>query len=331
MDPLISIVVPIYNQEAYIAACLDSLFSQAGEAVELILIDDGSTDGSAAICETYIRQHAARARLIRQTNHGLLKTRQIGVSEASGEYILCVDSDDCLFEGAVEALLDTIRRRSPDIILFNASNDPEKRTPLFTYPFGDGAVFTGEEKYTLYRLLCGTDKLNNIWAKCIRRTLYTDEVFRDSDGISNGEDLYQSLVLTDRAETVVYLDRVLYYYRVTRGSMSRTYQARHFQSEKKVCTRRLAYAEKWSHGGELVRAADVWICRILRDITRKLFVSDLPRARAAQELRSLRADAFYQAHYLRSKADSNVRDIVLKSPQPVFDLFRLIYRLKPRG
>ena len=333
MKPLISVIVPIYNQEKYVAECLASLFSQATERVEFILIDDGSTDKSAAICADHIARSGVNARLLRQANHGLLKTREIGLGQTAGAYVLFVDSDDCLLDGALSTLIPVLDARRPDVVLFNASNDRDGKTPLFSYPFQDGAVFSGEEKYLLYRLLCCTDKLNNIWAKCVRRTLFDDaELYRDIEGISNGEDLYQSLVLIDRAREVVFLDRVLYYYRVSNVSMSRSYNPRHFASEKKVCARRLRYAEKWSrNGGELVDGANIWICKIMRDVTRKLFVSSLPWPEIAAELRRLRGDAFYRQHYLEARCDPNPRDVVLKSPLPLARLWKLLYGLKPRG
>lgn len=332
MNPLISVIVPIYNQEPYLAECLESLLAQEGERVEFLLIDDGSTDGSAGICQMYLDRFRGRARLIRQENRGLLRTRQIGIGLAAGEYILCVDSDDCLLEGAVTALSALIEAQHPDVVLFNAVSDREDHTPLFSYPFGDGAVFEGEGKYELYRLLCCTDRLNNIWAKCIRRLLFeAPEVYTDIDGISNGEDLYQSLPILDRAERVIYLDRVLYYYRVNHSSMSRSYNPRHFASEKKVCARRLQYARLWDReDGELVRGADRWICKILRDVTRKLFVSDLCWSEIRDEMERLRADPFYREHYLETDPDPNIRDLVLKSPLAVMRFWKALYGIKPQ-
>ena len=333
MKPLISVIVPIYNQEKYVAECLDSLFSQATERVEFILIDDGSTDRSAAICADRMARSTACARLIRQENHGLLKTRAIGLGQSAGEYILFVDSDDCLLDGALAVLTRTLEDRGPDVVLFNATNDRGTRSPLFSYPFQDGAAFAGEGKYPLYRLLCCTDKLNNIWAKCVRRRLFDEAgLYQDIEGISNGEDLYQSLALIDRAENLLFLDRVLYYYRVTDTSMSRSYNPMHFASEKKVCASRLRYAEKWSrNGGELVDGANIWICKIMRDVTRKLFVSKLPWPEIAAELRRLREDDFYRKHYLEARCDPNPRDVVLKSPLPLARLWKRLYGLKPKG
>ncbi len=325
--PTLSVIVPIYNQEKYVEECLVSLLSQATDQVEYILMDDGSRDKSGEICRAVMARYPADARLIRQENQGLLATRRNGLALARGEYIWFVDSDDCAMPGAVAALLEAAGRGEFDVILFNATSRKESGTPLFVYPFPDGSVFTGEGKYDLYRLLCGTDRLNNIWAKCVRRALMEKEdVYRDIEGVSNGEDLYQSLALMDLADSVYFMDRVLYYYRVNLQSMSRSYNPRHFASEKKVCARRLAYAKKWSRGDdELTEGANRWIMRILRDVTRKLFVSDLPWSDIQREMTALRQDPFYRAHYLNARYDKNRRDLVLKSPLPLMRALKGLY------
>ena len=332
MKPLISVIVPVYNQEKYVAECLDSLLSQSDPRVEFIIINDGSTDSSPSICEACLAKYDANARLIHRENHGLLKTRQFGLETAEGAYVLFVDSDDCLMSGALEALTGVLESSDADIVLFNATSDEKTHKPLFTYPYPDGTVFSGEDKYVLYRLLCCTDKLNNIWVKCIRQELFGDEeVYRDIEGISNGEDLYQSLALIDRAEKLLFLDRVLYYYRVNTASMSRSYNRKHFASEKKVCARRLRYAEKWSRdGGELITGAEDWISRIMRDVTRKLFTSSLPWPEIAREMTSLRADPFYRQYYLEFRRNPDIRDVVLKSPLWLMRLFKALYALKQR-
>ena len=332
MKPVLSVIVPIYNQEKYVEECLDSLFSQSNGEVEFILINDGSTDSSSALCEKRILQSNAQVKFLQQTNRGLLKTRKVGLEAAAGDYILFVDSDDKLLPGAISTLLRYIRSHRPDLILFNGTNDPESCHPMFSYPFPHRSEFDAEGLYPLRKLLCATDKLNNIWAKCIRRELMLDsEVYRDIDGISNGEDLYVSLVLLDRARSVLYLDDVLYYYRINSSSMSRSYNPKHFLSEKKVCTRRLEYAEKWSkENGELVNGAKIWICRILRDVTRKAFISDQSWPYIKKEIQALRADPFYQKFYLHTKCAPSRKDLVLKSSFPVMRLWKILYSFKPR-
>lgn len=328
-SPVISIIVPVYNQEKYIEQCLISLFNQASEKTEFIIINDGSTDKSLEICEEIIKKSNANVKLIDQKNQGLIKARSIGLSHACGDYIVSVDSDDVLLENALPRLLQLIEEYKSDIICYNATRDLETRKPTFVYPFETKTVFSGDKKKELFKLLCGTDKLNNVWAKCVKRCIFQDkEVYEDIEDISNGEDLYQSLVLIDRAKTVLFIDEVLYYWRKTSGSMSLKYNPKFFKSEKKVCQRRLSYAGKWSttDNKELIENAEHWICKILRDITRKAFLSDEKWSYIKSEIKKLRSDEFYRTYYLNTSKYHDKRDTVLKSPLAIMHIMRLLYK-----
>lgn len=90
----ISVVVPVYNTAAYLRACLDSILAQSHPPFELILVDDGSTDGSAEICDAYARQHPACIRVIHQENRGLSAARNRGLELCTGDYLSFIDSDD---------------------------------------------------------------------------------------------------------------------------------------------------------------------------------------------------------------------------------------------
>ena len=90
---LISIVVPVYNVEAYVAECLDSLCAQTYEDIEILLVDDGSSDRSGEICDSYA-QKDERIRVFHTVNSGVSEARNRGIEEAEGDYLVFVDSDD---------------------------------------------------------------------------------------------------------------------------------------------------------------------------------------------------------------------------------------------
>ena len=93
MSELISIVIPVYNKEPYLADCFDSLRKQTYEDIEVIMVDDGSTDGSAAVCRKYVEMDS-RFHYIYQENGGQNSARQKGAENATGEYLIFVDADD---------------------------------------------------------------------------------------------------------------------------------------------------------------------------------------------------------------------------------------------
>ena len=103
MEPLVSIVVPVYNTAEYVEECILSILSQSYKNIELILMNDGSTDGSGEICKKY--EHLPNVQYIEQENCGTTAARRIGVHVANGEWIMFVDSDDCLLENAVNNMV----------------------------------------------------------------------------------------------------------------------------------------------------------------------------------------------------------------------------------
>ena len=102
--PTISIIVPVYKVEAYLPQCVESILSQTFTEFDLLLVDDGSPDGSGQLCDEYAVRDT-RIRVIHKENGGLSSARNVGVQAATGEYILLLDGDDFLRKDAVERLL----------------------------------------------------------------------------------------------------------------------------------------------------------------------------------------------------------------------------------
>lgn len=107
MDNSISIIVPVYNTGGYLVRCLESLIAQTYQNIEIILVDDGSTDGSGAVCDDFARRNG-RIRVIHQQNSGVSAARNAGLETAEGEYVFFLDSDDILPSDSLERLLTEI-------------------------------------------------------------------------------------------------------------------------------------------------------------------------------------------------------------------------------
>ena len=103
MSPLVSIIVPVYNTAEYVEECIQSILTQSYKNIELILVDDGSTDGSKSICTKYLQN--TNVRYIEQENQGPQASRKRGVETANGEWVMFVDSDDYLLEDCVQDLI----------------------------------------------------------------------------------------------------------------------------------------------------------------------------------------------------------------------------------
>lgn len=126
-EPLISVIVPVYNVAPYLEYSLNSIQQQSYQQLEIILVDDGSTDDSSSICKKYLNQDL-RFKYIYQENAGLSAARNTGITAASGEYITFVDSDDWLDTSAIEILYRNLKKYDADIAAgnYNMYNDSKQ-------------------------------------------------------------------------------------------------------------------------------------------------------------------------------------------------------------
>lgn len=219
---LISYLVPVYNVEMYIRQCLDSILCQQGADFEVVLLDDGSTDGSGDICDEYARAYPGTVRVIHKENEGLLATRRRGFLEAKGDWFVCVDSDDYILENHLQTIVDTIQEHDCDMVMFDyQSFYPDGHTEPSGIPFHSVKVFKGAGKQEIYEKRLLKNKYNNMWSKAIKRSVMDFDTDYGAMGVKNMcEDAIQSYELFTRAERIVFVPQVLYAYRRSIASIS---------------------------------------------------------------------------------------------------------------
>ena len=171
---LISFVIPVYNVEKYLNECVDSVITQNFRDLEIILVDDGSPDGSGQICDQYAEKYGF-VTVIHKTNGGLSDARNAGINAASGDYILFLDSDDYIANGSIAAIADYILKFSPDVVFLNAKKVfPDGRI----VPIGDdynAEKINGKDKKTVMKHLASLPKYpGSACTKAIRRQLIMD-------------------------------------------------------------------------------------------------------------------------------------------------------------
>ena len=125
-NPELSIIVPVYNIKKYLNKCIDSLLQQTLKTIEIILIDDGSTDNSGSICDEYAKRDN-RIVVIHQENKGASYARNVGLKMAKGEWVTFVDSDDWVEENLYEIAMKELKENQPDIFIFNYYNNYPKK------------------------------------------------------------------------------------------------------------------------------------------------------------------------------------------------------------
>lgn len=220
-----SFLLPVYNTEKYLHRCINSLLIQKGADFEIVLLDDGSTDSSGAICDRYAAQYPDIVRVIHKENEGLLLTRRRGFREAKGEWFLCVDSDDYVAPELLETVANAIAAHADcDMVMFNFEYFFENGTRAPSrLTIADGTVYSGCDKQHIYRQRLLSVDVNMMWMRAIKREILDMDTDYSTSGICNMcEDALQVLPLYTNAKKIVYLDNPLYCYR--KGSDSITGQ-----------------------------------------------------------------------------------------------------------
>ncbi len=224
----VSIIVPVYNVAAYLEQCLDSVVHQTLKDVEIILVNDGSTDQSETICQHYVDSDE-RVHLITQVNQGLAAARQTGLDAASGEYIGFVDSDDWLELDMYEKMYQAAEGYNADIVFCNVyRNEDKKEQPYFESGYYDRKRM---EEVIFPRLLAGFDNdggENTIrwcnWLRIYRKKMIDDNHIAFDKRFRRCQDLPFTFECTIHAQSYYYLgNNYLYHNRMNYESLSKGY------------------------------------------------------------------------------------------------------------
>lgn len=219
-NSMISVIIPIYNVKEYLVNCLDSVKTQTYTKLEVLLIDDGSTDGSEDICERYAKEDS-RFRVIHQANSGASAARNRGIEEAVGGYIAFLDSDDWLEPDAYETLYRLAEQENADVVY--GLGERVYRKELNIVPDGRVKVLEGEEILDTYM----RDDIKYpyiqkaLWDKLFKREIIGE--LRLPDSIITGEDGVFNTKVFCRSQRVAFVSRIIYHYRDERpGNISST-------------------------------------------------------------------------------------------------------------
>jgi glycosyltransferase involved in cell wall biosynthesis len=214
-NPLISIIVPVYNVELYLAECINSLLIQTYKNIEIILVNDGSTDKSSFICKQY-EKRSSNIILINNSNKGLSAARNEGIQHAQGDYIIFVDSDDIIHKDYLKILFDLIS--DADISVCEVKNFSEKNP-----------IIDENLNFQIYPALTGDEFNEHLYqhkfgrlAILVTNKLYKKDLWDEIEFPLNRfhEDCFTIYKVTDKAKKIVITDKPLYYYRKRAGSIT---------------------------------------------------------------------------------------------------------------
>lgn len=209
----VSIIVPAYNTEKHITKCLESLINQTYKKIEIILVNDGSTDNTLKIME-YYQKLDSRIKIINQKNSGGIIARRNGISKSSGDYILIEDSDDWLEKDLVEKCMHAIKKQNkPDIIKFGYIREPSKKEcNLLNDRKVEQDVLTGNKVNRIIKRLIYNVDCNQIWNEMIKKELFDFNNDAYKTIVRKGEDLQINLQIYQKAKSIVLLKDNLYHY-----------------------------------------------------------------------------------------------------------------------
>lgn len=241
MNELISVIIPVYNVEQYVERCLNSVINQSYPNLEIILVDDGSTDKSGDICDRYIFKDS-RIKVIHEKNAGLGEARNRGLRIASGDYICFVDSDDWIEEGYCKELVQAAERTNSDIAICGYNEClKDGKTPKVKY---DGCFTTTGKEILHYTMTANSKYWFNIsvWNKLYKREIISELWFKSrvyEDIMYNAESMY-------RANKIAYVNKCLYNYRINReGSIiSKGFQRNTIEFEMKFKEERVDFFKR---------------------------------------------------------------------------------------
>lgn len=217
MTPLVSIIVPVYNSEKTLSRCIDSILNQTYREFELILLDDGSTDASGQICDTYAEKDA-RIRAVHKENSGVSDTRNQGISMARGEYLQFLDSDDWITPEATGLFVRTATETQCDMVIADFYRVIGERVSQ------KGAI---EEDGLMDRVAYATNMMQRpadfyygvLWNKFYKRSIIEEHQLKMDSSISWCEDFIFNLEYIRHVQSIYALKVPIYYYVKTKGSL----------------------------------------------------------------------------------------------------------------
>lgn len=235
MNPLVSIIVPIYNVEKYLQQCVDSLVEQTYKNLQIILVDDGSKDYSGEICDQY-KEFDNRIEVIHKENGGPSSTRKAGMDAVLGQYVMFLDGDDWLDKDAIEQCVIQLEKNAElGCVLFSYVKEMETiSVPM--HIMNDTQVFVGNEVTNkIHRRLFGLsseelnhpERMENIVSCCMKlyRVDYAKQgKYFDTSLVGSCEDGLFNIYALQNCRYAMYLDKPFYHYRKREDSLTKSFR-----------------------------------------------------------------------------------------------------------
>lgn len=233
-NPLISIIVPVYNVEEYLSDCLNSIIRQTYTNIEIILIDDGSTDHSNDIC-LFFQNLDSRVVVQHQSNKGVAKARNLGIDLARGEYIVFIDADDTVERNFIEVLAEPLQINSFDVTICSWNDIYIYQNKIVKKSNNmKNDILQNDLSDDFYKL---GNRLRYPCLKCYKKSIIDKYSIRFPEDFTDSEDQVFNFLFFDNVLTYIFIDKSLYnYFHREKYSLSKNTSKKSFECNlKKLC------------------------------------------------------------------------------------------------
>lgn len=223
---ILSIIIPLYNEEKGIQKLLDILVPQINKETEIVIVNDGSTDSSLNVCRQYDRYDGIV--IVDKPNGGVSSARNAGINEAKGEFIVFIDSDDYVGAHYISSLLSACINNA-DMVQFNYYHNIDneyKKTQFIST--------TGFVEFNTYYMLLFNNYLNAVWNKIFRLQIIKDNSLSFNEDFTIGEDLLFILDYSRHSNSLYFCEEALYYYSIGFNGLTQTHIDKQLATDKIV-------------------------------------------------------------------------------------------------
>lgn len=232
----VSVVVPVYNEEKYLSDCINSILGQTYSNIELILVDDGSTDRSGTICNQF-QLKDERVKVFHKQNGGLVSAWKYGVNKAKNEYICFVDSDDMIQKNHIRDMVNAVQKYNADMVISPVNKIEGKKIEPFIYTLKPGYIKNYRNQFIL-KILTDMDKVSerklppNRWGKLLRKKDIINNLKYVDNRVTYGEDLniIFPIFCDINSIYIINTDNNSYLYRLREGTMVSGYDKKRWLS-----------------------------------------------------------------------------------------------------
>lgn len=310
-DLLFYVIIPIYNGARYIDQCIESIYRQTYSNYRIVMVNDGSVDDSASICDQYA-QRDSRVTVLHQENKGQLASRDAAVRylikqniDAEHTYLLFLDVDDQLKTEALSEIRNAIISYNCDMVIFGYERVKEGK---ILKKYNPEKHFSGciEDKRILYKIILSDNNYNSMCTKSMSLKLYSDVDYSNYYRVRHGEDLIQSLSYLRNCKKAYFLNKALYNYTVNASSVSQKVNYKNYELDSAV----REYVWQFLQDENVWTESDfedyVLFCqKLLMRKIKAVACFDIPGNERKRMLETMHGNAYYQ-RILSKGADKNI-------------------------